>query len=93
MLVNRLPGPITIMSASSMARTASGCPSGLAGIRVNDRRWSAELPTRVSPIRVSPETLIPTSVTDLEVGGITGPRIASSSPATSTPPGRNLHRS
>ena len=85
MMVNRMPGPITIRSASSMARTASGWAVGFAGIRVNDWRRSDGFPTLVSPTNVSPETVLPTKVTLLSVEGITRPRMASSSPAATTP--------
>ena len=85
MLVNRLPGPRMIRSASLMALAASGWAGASGGTNAMDLNRSVAVPTRDSPSSVWPDMVLPTMTTSVEVAGITRPRMANSSPAISTP--------
>src|SRR5689334_2144313 len=92
-LVNHEPGPNTIQSASSTARTASGTAGGSAGSSVIDRTWPGVLATAACPRTVLTSSGLPwpapvTSATmssGTAAMGSTRPPVPSSLPTQSRP--------
>ena len=77
MLVNRLPGPITIRSARSIACSARGWARGSGGSSRMMSQVSPSAAIAVSPRTVRPSSNLATSSTTSVVLGTTRPDTAS----------------